>query len=164
MMTETSLHVIIAAYDTEQAALRALQDVMHATKEGQIDIEGIALVEKDPDGKIKIKDTADVSTGRGAAIGGVIGGVLGLIAGPAGVVLLGGAGALIGGALTAGDEGIPDERLMKLGDELAANTSAVVVIASDAWVSEVESQLAATAQRVTSREIDPETVARLETE
>jgi len=159
-MSEPTLHVVIGTYSTEQNAEQALKDIIQSTKIGEIDIEEIALVEKDRDGKIHIKDTADVSTGRGAAIGGVIGGVVGLLAGPAGVVILGGAGALIGGAITSGDEGIPDERLVKLGEELEEDTTALVVILNSAWVAELESRLAKSAQVVKSQQIDTETVAR----
>ena len=163
-MSEQTLHVVIGTYRTEQIAEKALKDITQSTKDGEIDIEGIALVEKGIDGKIHVKDAAEISTGRGAAFGGVIGGVIGLLAGPPGVVILGSAGALIGGAITSGDEGIPDERLMDLGETLEPGTSAVVVIVTSAWVEALESSLAKSTQEVKSQRIDAETVARFREE
>lgn len=160
-MNNEALQVIIAAYQDEESANQALKELIQATKDGVVDIEDAALVEKDADGKIHIKDTANVSTGRGAAIGGVIGGVVGLLAGPAGVVILGGAGAFIGGAISGGDEGIPDERLQQLGEELEPGTSAVVAVVESVWTDAVEAKLAEAATGVTTREVSPEVAARL---
>lgn len=160
-MNDKILHAILATYQDETSANEAHKALLQATKEGQFDIHDSALIFKDADGTIHVKDTADVSTGKGAAIGGIIGGVLGLIAGPAGAVILGGTGAAIGGAITRGDEGLPDERLYELGEKLEAGTAAVVVVVNPAWVSDVEAQLAASASNVTTKELSPEISAQL---
>ena len=160
-MNDEILQVIIATYNNEEFANQALEALIQATKDGEIDIKDAALIEKYSDGKIHVKDTADVSTGRGAAIGGLIGGVVGLIAGPAGVVILGGAGAIVGGALTSGDEGIPDDRLYKLGESLEASTTAVVAIVKPAWVGEVKGQLAASSEKITTVELSADASSKL---
>ena len=160
-MSAERLQVIIATYPDEETPDQKLEWLKQATKAGQIDIVDAAVIKKDPNGTIHIKDTANVSTGKGAAIGGVIGGVVGLLAGPAGVVILGGAGALIGGVVTGGDEGIPDERLQQLGEELEPGTSAVVAVVEPAWVKEVESKLTEASSSVTVREVKPEVAAQL---
>lgn len=160
-MSTDNLQVIIATYPDEETPEQKLEWLKQATKEGKIDLFDAAAIYKDPNGLIHIRDTANVSTGRGAAVGGVIGGVVGLIAGPAGVVVLGGAGALIGGALSGGDEGIPDERLQELGESLSPGTSAVVAVVEPVWVKEISEGLAESATEVTTREVNPEVAAQL---
>lgn len=160
-MNDELLHALVGTYNEEIDAEETLDTLIKKTKEGQIDIHDAALIIKDHEGAINVKDTANISTGRGAAIGGVIGGVIGLIAGPAGAVILGGTGAVIGGALTGGDEGIPDERLEKIGESLNPDTSAIVVIVDAVWVGEVESILQETASEVNVKELDSEISSQL---
>jgi hypothetical protein len=58
----------------------------------------LAVVRKNPEGKVKIEETGDMSFGPGAGIGAVVGGALGLFAGPGGLVAGAAAGDVIGGA------------------------------------------------------------------
>lgn len=147
-MSEDALKVVIAIYQGEAEARQALDSLMDATKAGALDIEDAALIWKDEPAKIHVKDVANISIGSGAAIGGLIGGILGLIAGPAGVVILGGTRALLGGSTTAGDEGISDERLLEFGTNLETGTSAVVAVVIPAWQVEVENLFSKTSDHV----------------
>ena len=100
-----------------------------AKQHGQIYYQNLAVVRKNPEGKVKIKETGDMSFGPGAGIGAVVGGALGLLAGPGGLVAGAAAGAAIGGAGAAlHDAGIPDERLEEIGDVLGPGNSAVIGI------------------------------------
>ena len=160
-MTNVPIQVTVAAFQDEERAEEALKALEETRKQGAIDFEDAAVVKKDEDGKLHIQETTDVSTGRGAAIGGVVGGVLGLIGGPAGVVILGAAGAAIGGLAAHGDSGFKDERLAKLGESLEPGTSVVVAVVAHVWVAEIEKRLAESAVEVTTHEMDEEMVARM---
>jgi uncharacterized membrane protein len=145
--------VVVAAYHDEQGADEALKTLKEIKREGLINIEDAAVIRKDPDGKLHIKETADMSTGRGAGIGALVGGVIGLLAGPAGVVVGAGAGALVGGLAAKGDAGIKDERLEKIGEGLEPGTSAIVAIVDHEWVDEVRRQIQEEARDVMTEEI-----------
>jgi uncharacterized membrane protein len=108
-----------------------------------IGIQDAAVIRRDEDNKLHIKETADMGGGKGAAVGGILGGVIGLIGGPAGVVLGGAAGAAVGG-FTAKlfDAGIPDERLEEIGSALKPGTSTIIAIIEHKWVADVEKELA----------------------
>jgi uncharacterized membrane protein len=160
-MTNVPIQVIVAVFLDEEEAEVALKSLEDTRKQGTIDFEDAAVVKKDEDGKLHVKETTDVSTGRGAAIGGVIGGVLGLIGGPAGMVILGAAGAAIGGLAAHGDTGFKDERLEKLGVSLEPGTSAVVAVVARVWVAEIEKRLAESAVEVTVHEMEEEMVNRM---
>ena len=142
-MSDVPVQVIVAAFKEEETADEALKALKEAKKERLIGIQDAAVIRRDEDNKLHIKETADMGGGKGAAVGGVLGGIIGLIGGPAGVVLGGAAGAAVGG-FTAKlfDAGIPDERLEEIGSALTPGTSAIIAIIEHKWVAEVEQELA----------------------
>src|SRR5690242_1376018 len=94
-MSDVPVQVIVAAFQQENGAEDALQDLKEAKKERVIAIENAAVIRRDEKGKLHVKEMRDMGGGKGAAIGGVVGAVVGLLAGP--LVLAAGAGALVGG-------------------------------------------------------------------
>jgi len=90
-MADVPVQFIVAAFQDADGASAALRQLKEARKEGLIKIENAAVITKDAEGKLRIKETADMGGGKGAAIGGVVGGVIGLLAGPIGWAALGGA-------------------------------------------------------------------------
>lgn len=142
-MSDVPVQVIVAAFKEEETADEALKALKEAKKERLIGIQDAAVIRRDEDNKLHIKETADMGGGKGAAVGGILGGVIGLIGGPAGVVLGGAAGAAVGG-FTAKlfDAGIPDERLEEIGSALKPGTSAIIAIIEHKWVADVEKELA----------------------
>ena len=84
-----------------------------------------------------IKEHGDMSTGKGAGIGALIGGVIGILGGPAGIAIGAGAGAAIGGVAAHSDAGFSNDTLNKIGIALPAGTSALAVTTSSAFVEEV---------------------------
>lgn len=141
-MAEVPVQVIVAAFQDPNGASNALNQLKQAQKQGTIKIEDAATIVKDGEGKLHIKETADMGGGKGAVIGGVVGGVIGILAGPGGVVVGAGVGAVIGGfAAKLHDAGFPDERLREIGGALKPNTSAIVAVVDDTWVAEAERQM-----------------------
>lgn len=140
-MADVPMQVIVAAFKDIDGASNALKTLQDAKREKFIIIEDAAVITKDANGKVKIKDTADMSAGKGATIGAIAGGVIGLLAGPVGWVALG--GGVIGGlAAKLHDSGFPDDQLKQLSAGLTPNSSALVAVIDHAWVAEVERELA----------------------
>lgn len=130
--------MLVAAFMGEQAADQAIDAMKDAKRRGEFYFEDAAVIRKDAKGKVHAHEIGDVSTGRGAAYGAIIGGVLGLLGGPAGVALGAGAGAAIGGVLAHGDAGFRDESIDTVGGALVPGSSAVAVITSDAFLKAVQ--------------------------
>lgn len=140
-MADVPMQVIVAAFKDIDGASNALKTLQDAKREKFITIEDAAVITKDANGKVKIKDTADMGAGKGATIGAIAGGVIGLLAGPVGWVALG--GGVIGGlAAKLHDSGFPDDQLKQLSAGLTPNSSALVAVIDHAWVAEVERELA----------------------
>lgn len=135
------VQVIVAAFKDVNGASDALKTLQEAKHDKLIGIKDAAVITKDSNGKVKIKETADMRAGKGATIGAVAGGVIGLLAGPVGWAALG--GGVIGGlAAKLRDSGFPDERLKQLGEGLTPNSSALVAVIDHRWVADVEQELA----------------------
>ena len=162
-MSETNVpvEVIVAAFQDEDGAKAALKELKHAKHQGLIKIDDAAVIRKDEKGKLHIKETEDMSTGKGAGIGAVIGGVIGLLGGPVGVALGAGAGAAIGGIAAHGDAGIKDERLETIGAGLEPGTSAIVAIVEHKWVEAVQAQLEEDATDVMAQQLSADIHAQL---
>jgi uncharacterized membrane protein len=140
MSSDVPVQVVVAAFKDEKAASAALAEMKQAKKEGLIKIVDAAVLSKDANGKLHIKETADMGGGKGAVVGGVIGAVIGVLVGPIGWAAVG--GAVIGGlAAKLHDGGFKDERLKKLGEGLGPGNSAIVAVVEHTWVKQVEKEL-----------------------
>lgn len=155
------VQVIVAAFQNEEGAEDAFKKLKDAKKEQVIAIENAAILRRDEDGKLHVKEVRDMSGGKGAAIGGVVGAVAGLLAGP--LVLAAGAGALIGGlAAKLHDSGFHDERLKQLGEALTPGTSALVAVIEHTWVRDVEKSLTDYGANVTTESVKADIAQQLE--
>lgn len=140
-MSDVPTQVILAVFKTENGADEALQQLKSAEKQHLIDIDNVAVLKCDAEGKLRIKEPTDMGGGRGAVLGGAVGAVAGLLLGPVGWATVG--GAAIGGlAAKLRDSGFKDERLRKLGQSLQPGTSAIVAVIEHTWVKQVEAELA----------------------
>jgi uncharacterized membrane protein len=135
--TET-LEIFVAAYASEGGAAEALKDFKTARAEGAIDLIDAAVIVHKADGKIHIEETADPSGRKMAKRGAIAGGVVGLIFPPsiiASALVVGGAGGLWG---KIRDKGFKDEDLHAIGESLPAGTSAIIAIAQDRMLVQLE--------------------------
>ena len=150
-MSDVPMQIIVAAFQDEDEADQALKTLKEAKKEKLISIDNAAVIRKDEEGKLHIKETADMGGGKGAGIGTLVGGAIGLIGGPVGVVAGGALGAVVGG-LTAKlyDGGFEDDRLRQIGTSLQPGTSAIVAVIEHRWVAELERELAEEGADVTT--------------
>ena len=129
--------MIIAGYSDESAADGALDALNQAQSSGAFAFDDAAVVRRDSGGKVSVKETADMRTGKGAGIGAMVGGVVGLLGGPAGVALGAGAGAAIGGIAAHSDAGFDNQTLARIGGALPDSTSALAVTTSKDFVEAV---------------------------
>lgn len=160
-MSDMQEHVILATFVDESAANAAMEELKQARKAATLDFDESAVVMVDADGTIHVKDSADVSTGKGAGRGAIVGGVLGLLAGPAGAVLGASAGAVVGGIFTHGDEGFSDEALAELGKNLAPNSSAIVAVVPDVWAAQFAAEAGKHSRDLSTQVLSAEVSAKL---
>jgi uncharacterized membrane protein len=132
--------LMVAAFTQEKAGKAALKAMKQAKKDRKIYFDAAAVITQDADGDVHYSETDDMSTGKGAKWGALVGGVLGVLGGPAGVVAAAGAGALIGGAASHGDAGFSDDSLKQLGTAMSPGTSAVITISNKDFLKDVHKE------------------------
>jgi uncharacterized membrane protein len=161
-MSEVPVEVVVAAFQDEKSADAALKELKQLSKQKLIKIENAAVLRKDENGKLHIKETADMGGGKGAALGGVAGAAVGLIAGPALIVPVA-VGALVGGLVAkARDAGFSDERLKKLGEGLTPGSSAIVAVVDHTWVETLEKQMEEAGADLMTEQLQADIASQLE--
>src|SRR5436190_7301601 len=143
MSSRTStLELFIAAYGTEDGAADALKDFQAAHRAGAIDLIDAAVIVHRADDKVTFEETADPSGKTWAKRGAVAGGLVGLIFPPsiiASAAVAGAAGGIWG---KIRDKGFKDEELKEIGTSLPPGSSAIIAIAEDRVVAQLERGLA----------------------
>ena len=162
-MAEAPVQAVVAAFNDEKGAENALQQLKEAQKEKVIKVKDAAVLSRDQNSKLHIKESGDMTGARGAAYGGIAGAVLGVVTGPVGWAALG--GAAVGGLVAKlRDSGFDDARLRQWGENLTPGSSAVVAVIEHTWVTEVEDILRENAKDVVSMEIGEDIATQLESE
>jgi uncharacterized membrane protein len=129
------IELIVAAFSDESKAAAVLKDLKKLEKDGVILLVNAAVMVKDEKGKVSIKETEDISGGKGALFGAIAGGLIGLLGGPVGVIIGAAAGAATGGvAASKIDMGFPNDTLKELDDSLTPGTSAILALIQHQWV------------------------------
>ena len=118
--------LIAIAYDDEYKAEQVRLDLVKMQKEHLIELEDAAVVVKDKDGKVKLKQAVNL-TAAGAVTGSFWGLLIGtLFFSPLAGLALGAAGGALSGALS--DIGVDDNFMKELGETLTPSTSALFVL------------------------------------
>ena len=136
------VELIVAAFNDEGKAKQSLESLKKLEKEDVIMLVNAAVMVKDEEGKVSLKETQDVDSKRGAVFGAIAGGLIGLLGGPAGVLVGAAAGAATGG-VAAGkiDMGFPDDTLKELQEALTPGSSAIVALIQHEWVDRAVAEL-----------------------
>ena len=108
-------------------AIAALEEIRQRAKEAGVELKDAVIAFRRRDGRIKIQQTRDLTTGKGAGRGGLLGLLVGLVfGGPLLGALLGlGIGALIGKRT---DHGLDDEFIGNVSQSLKPTDSALLLL------------------------------------
>jgi uncharacterized membrane protein len=88
--------LVVLGFDSEDQAQAALKGLRDLEKAGRISFEDTAVITRDAEGKVHVKNEASGTTEAGAVIGGVIGGFVTFLFPLAGIAIGAAAGAGIG--------------------------------------------------------------------
>jgi uncharacterized membrane protein len=139
-MSDRPVQVIVAAFNSPEAASALMADLKQGKRAGLIGIVDAAVVVKNAKGKLKITDAKRRSR-KGLVTGGVVGGVIGLIVAPPVTAIAAGGGVI--GALVGKLRSAPLKAEMKdIGAALQPNTSAIIAIIEHTWVEQLEAAMA----------------------
>lgn len=164
MEFEGPIELVCAVFDDEKGASEALTKLKDAAKsKGRIGVVKAAVLTRDQDNKLHVKETHGMTRVKPGEAGGAIGGVVGLMVGPAGLATMKIA-TIRKLAERLREAGFPQEhRLRTFGDaSLTPGTSALLAIVEFPWVGEAKQLLAARARHLLAEALKTEIAERIE--
>lgn len=137
------LELVVQVFDQPGQAAEALQFVHELHQNRTLRIRNAAILARDADGTVSVRDTRDIDPKKGRLLGAITGGLIGLVGGPAGMVV--GALAGAGTGAVAGkriDFGFSDKFLDNLQQHLQPGSSALVVLVEHEFAVKLSESLA----------------------
>ena len=120
--------LVAIAYQDAETAQRVRAVLIEATKEHLLQLDDAVVVERQPDGKVKLHQAMSTS-GAGAAGGALWGGLIGLLfLAPLFGMAIGAAAGAAGGALS--DVGVNDDFMKELGNRIEPGGAALIALGS----------------------------------
>ncbi|HXV30478.1 MAG TPA: DUF1269 domain-containing protein, partial [Sinorhizobium sp.] len=133
---------IVVIFPGETQAYQASRALRELHAEGSLTLYGMAVVAKDPQGNVSIKESADAGP-LGTAVGALVGGLVGVIGGPVGVLAGAGGGALLGSLADLFNYGVGADFLMKVSTALAPGRTAVIAEVAENWTIPLDTRMEA---------------------
>jgi uncharacterized membrane protein len=109
-----SENVIAVSFAEDSKAYEALTTLKELGAQGQINVEQVAVVSRDDDGRIEVKDQVGDESLAGTASGGLVGVLVGILGGPFGVLLGGATGLFVGSLFDLADAEESDSVLTEI--------------------------------------------------
>ena len=159
-MDSDNLVLIVGSYADAGAAADDFNTLKAGEKNGEYEVVGAVVMNRDASGKVDVKEHGDERTAGGAVLGGTAGLVVGLFAPPllAATAVGAGIGALLGYLSKRHAE-------KKLGvdveEYLPKGSSAVVAVVDDKWADKVENALVKSDKRI-NKAIDADDYEQLQ--
>lgn len=153
-------NLIAVAYDDVATAKTVLRELGELSTEHAITLEDAVIIERLPDGKVKLHQT--VRPGAAGAAGGALwGGLIGLLFfAPFLGMAVGAAAGGAAGAMT--DLGVDDKFMKQLGEELTPGSGALVVLVRDSTPDKVLPRVSQYRGRVVHTSLSNEAEMRLQ--
>ena len=137
------IELVTGVFDNPDQAAETLEFVEDLHRRHVIKILNAAVLIKDKEGNVSLRDTRDIDARKGRLLGAVTGGLIGLLAGPGGAVIGALAGAGTGAA--AGkriDMGFSDKFLQNLQQYLQPGSSALILLVEHGWAQKASEAMA----------------------
>jgi uncharacterized membrane protein len=144
-------NVVVVRFSEPSKAYQALSVLKQCHAEGRIGLESAAVVERTPEGELRVPEGADNDELVGTASGSLIGMLIGVLGGPVGVLIGWGAGALVGGAFDLDRADKSDEALGVLGRAILPGSTAVIARVTEPVVEVIDAEMWKLGGEVTRR-------------
>jgi uncharacterized membrane protein len=134
--------VLVVVFDSENKAYEGSLAFQDLQNEGSINLYAKAVIARDANGKVTVKQTGDMGP-VGTAVGLLTGSLIGLLGGPVGVVIgvtVGTSGGLL---YDLAQLGVSEDYLNEVGKSLLPGKAAVVAEAWEEWTLPVDSRMEA---------------------
>ena len=151
--------LIVIGFPSEFKADEVLLDLRKLERDHLLDLEDAAIVVRNKDGKVRVKQTQELVT-SGALSGGFWGLLIGLIFLHPLLAIFGAAVGALSGALT--DIGIDDNFIQELGNTIEPGTSAIFILVRKSTPDKVLEDLSKFEGKVLKTSLSREDEAKLQ--
>ena len=124
--------MLVVIFDDEKQAYEGSRALKQLHNEGSVAVYAAAVVARDSEGKVSVKDAADKGP-LGMAVGMMVGAMIGVVGGPAGVAVGAASGTLAGSIADLYDAGVDLDFLDQVGGELKPGKAALIADADEYW-------------------------------
>lgn len=132
--------MFVAVFDSENAALEGMRTLKDLHEEGGISVYAWAVIARDLDGRISVKQQSGAAP-VGSALGLLTGGIVGILGGPAGSAVGASIGGYVGLLADWARAGIDLHFLDDVGKTLGAGKAAILAEIEQSWISLLEPRL-----------------------
>jgi uncharacterized membrane protein len=146
-------NVVVVRFDETSKAYQALSVLKDCDAEGRIGLKSGAIVERTPEGELRIPEGADNIALVGTVSGSLIGMLIGVLGGPVGVLVGWGAGALMGGTIDIVGVTKSEEALTALGRAIPPGSTAVIASVTEPAVEVIDVEMKKLDGEVTRRPV-----------
>jgi uncharacterized membrane protein len=159
---QQQLEILAAVYRDDEGATTILDMLEKMHRASTVILADAAKVTKSADGKLHIKETREVTTGKGARRGALVTGIFGLIYPPS-LLVSALTGGIIGGAWgKLRDTGVKTDKMRELGDTLEPGNVGVIVLADRQWAPEIQRAMEGYPGQFIRHEFTPEETAQIQ--
>lgn len=144
-------NVVLVGFADQSKAYQALSQLRQAGDAGRVELRAAALLERGPDGAVRVPEGADVASDVGVAAGGLIGMLIGVLGGPLGMLLGGSAGLLAGGVAAVAREEDRDVALDVISKQIEPGRTVLVAEVGEVATEVVDDAMSALGGTVTRR-------------
>lgn len=144
-------NVVVVAFAEQSKAYQALSQLRQAGDAGRVEVRAAALLERGPDGAVRVPEGDDPASGVAVAGGSLIGMLIGVLGGPLGMLLGGATGMLAGGvgALTRTED--RDVALDAISKQIEPGHTVLVAEVGEVATEVVDNAMSALGGTVTRR-------------
>ncbi|SEQ15739.1 Uncharacterized membrane protein [Thalassovita taeanensis] len=133
---------VVTIFPDEKTAYEGFRALQELSEEGSISLFSNAVVLKDAEGAIEVKNVQTEGP-LGTAIGAVLGGLVGLLAGPIGAVAGLAGGVMAGGLYDLYNVGVSNTFVKSITDELSPGKAAVIAEVAETWMTPLDTRMEA---------------------
>ena len=158
-------NVIVVGFADDDRAYEAMTTLNELASQGQIGLAEAAVVTRDDDGHIEVKDQTANARFAGTASGGLVGLLIGILGGPLGVLIGGATGLAVGSLFDLADADDTDSVLSDVSRNVQVGRTALLAQVgeqSPAVVDTAMSRLGGTTLRRPVYEVEAEIAAAQE--
>jgi uncharacterized membrane protein/osmotically-inducible protein OsmY len=147
-------NVAAVTFDQEASAYEALAQLTDLDAQDRIDLIAGAVVTREPDGHIAIKDQAGDESKTGTASGGLIGLLVGILGGPLGVIVGGATGLVVGSLFDQDDDDETRSDLAEIGRSIRVGLPALLAEVNEDSPAAIDAAMAHLSGTVVRRSVD----------